>query len=304
MNTPFIVSGELLALGTALCWTITSIMFSEAGRRVGSLNLNLIRLLIALGFFTLFQAVTGGELIPFSAPQRIWATMGISGLIGFVLGDLFLFQAFILIGPRLSMLVYSSVPVITLVLGWFFLGETLGAGQGWGVALTLGGILMVIALRNRSPSTGSGETTLREFVVGVLCAFLGSIGQAGGLIVGRFGAGTEYSAFAATQIRVIAGIIGFLVVFILTRRWRQLWGALHNAKAYPFIVAGSFFGPFLGVSLGLWAAQRTQTGIAATLMAIVPVLIVIPSILIYKEKINLAEIIGTGITLWGVSFLL
>ncbi len=298
--------GELLALTTALCWTMTSMLFSEAGRRIGSLNLNLIRLILAMGIFMTFLGLTGQPVVPYNASAQLWMYLSLSGLVGFVFGDLFLFRAFVLIGARLSMLVYSSVPVITLFLGWIFLRETIGAEEFLGIVLTLTGIATVVLFRAPAPHEPDPAEIIhrkKRFTQGILFGFLGAVGQAGGLIIARFGAGTEFSAFGATQIRVIAGIVGFSLIFLFTRRFKNFFSSIRNYRAMVLVAAGAFFGPFLGVSLGLRAAQLTTAGIAATLMAITPVLIIPPSVILYKEKITPLEILGTFVTLAGVAIL-
>lgn len=280
--------------------------FSEAARRIGSLNLNLIRLLFALALFMIFQGLTGQDIIPFNAPGHVWMYLSLSGLVGFVFGDLFLFRAFVLIGARLSMLIYASVPVITLFLGWIFLGQTIGLEEFIGILLTLTGIAIVVLFRAPAPHEPDPAEIIhrkKRFSRGILFCVLGAVGQAGGLIIARLGTGTDFSAFGATQIRVIAGIIGFSVIFLVTGRFKNFVTSIQNPKALSLVVIGAFFGPFLGVSLGLRAAQLTTAGIAATLMAITPVLIIPPSVIIYKEKITVLEILGTVITIAGVAVL-
>jgi drug/metabolite transporter (DMT)-like permease len=66
---------------------------------------------------------------------------------------------------------------------------------------------------------------------------------------------------------------------------------------------GSLFGPFLGVSFSLLAVKHTATGIAATIMAIVPVLIIAPSVALFKEKVTLREIVGALVAVAGVAVL-
>ena len=301
------MSGEFFALATALCWTGTSMAFSEAGKRIGSLNLNLIRLITAFGYFLIFMIFTGEPLIPTQAPVSVWIYLSLSGLVGFVFGDLFLFRAFVLIGARLSMLIYASVPMITLFLGWVFLGETIGLEQFLGVVLTLGGIATVVLFRAPDPHEPDPTKVLqrrKDFLQGIGFGFLGALGQAGGLIIARFGTGTDFSAFGATQIRVIAGILGFGIIFLVTGRFPQFVQRIRNRQAMTLVALGAFLGPFLGVSLGLRAAQLTTAGIAATLMAISPVLIIPPSIILYKERITLLEVVGTFVTLGGVAVLL
>ena len=70
-----------------------------------------------------------------------------------------------------------------------------------------------------------------------------------------------------------------------------------------YTAQGSFFGPFLGVSLGLYAAQRAGTGIAATIVATVPIILIPVSIFLYHERVSLQEIIGSFVAVAGVALL-
>ena len=114
--------GEIAALLTALCWTVTAMAFESAGKRVGALSLNLIRLLIGLVFLVIYNAIVNGVVIPVATSYQ-WFWLVLSGLVGFVLGDLFLFRAFIMIGARISMLIMALVPPMTALIGWITLGE-------------------------------------------------------------------------------------------------------------------------------------------------------------------------------------
>jgi drug/metabolite transporter (DMT)-like permease len=110
----------------------------------------------------------------------------------------------------------------------------------------------------------------------------------------------DYDPFAATQIRAIAGIAGFVIIISMLKRWKSVFNAFSNTKTISRIGIGSFFGPFLGVSFSLIAVQNTSTGIASTLMSIVPIIIIVPSILIFKQKVTLKEVIGAIVSVLGV----
>jgi len=290
--------GEFAALATAFFWTITALAFEAAGRRVGSLSLNLLRLAAGLIFLTLFSGLFRGAFYPVGASAHIWFWLSLSGLIGFVLGDFLLFKAFILIGSRVSMLIMALVPPLTALMGWLIMGESLTAMNYLGMSLTVGGIAMVILVRQ----PGRNRFSLSRPVSGVLAALGGALGQAVGLVLSKYGMG-DYDAFLCTQIRIITGTIGFCVVIFLTRRWRYVGRALRDKKAMGNLSLGSFFGPFLGVSFSLIAVQYTTTGVAATIMALVPVLIIVPAVVLFKEKVTLREVIGAIVAVAGVAVL-
>jgi drug/metabolite transporter (DMT)-like permease len=111
----------------------------------------------------------------------------------------------------------------------------------------------------------------------------------------------DFDPFAATQIRVITAFISFSILFVILKRWRKVFLALKNKEAMTRLGIGAIFGPFLGVSFSLLSVQHTTTGVASTIMAIVPVLIIPPAVIFFKEKITLKEVIGSLIAVGGVA---
>ncbi len=294
--------GEIAALLTALSWTVTSMSFESAGKKVGSLAVNLIRLVIAFILYSVFSWITRGTLFPFDAGRERILWLSLSGLVGFVIGDLFLFQAFVVVGARISMLIMALSPPITALAGWLMLGEMLTPMNWVGMIVTMTGISIVILKRQNSTDPESKRKKIKAAysIPGISLAFGGAIGQGVGLVISKKGMG-DFDAFASAQIRVLTGIIGFAILFVFMKRYSRVWAALKNRAAMKRIWLGAFFGPFLGVSFSLLAVQHTQAGIAATIMAIVPVLIIPPAIILFREKVNWKEIFGAIVTVAGVA---
>lgn len=290
--------GETAALATAVCWTITSMSFEAAGKQVGSLPVNLIRLFIGLAFLSIFSYFQRGLWFPTDATEHAWIWLSLSAVAGFLIGDLFLFRAFVVIGSRLSMLLMSLVPPITALIGWALLGELLTVRDFVGMSMTVGGVIWVII--ERIPDNDGQK--IRPPLYGILFGVLGATGQAVGLVFSKNGM-ENYNPFAATQIRIIAGIIGFSILFTVIGRWSHVFRALKNRSAMGSITLGSIFGPFLGVSLSLVAIQYTQAAVAATIMAIVPILIIPPAIIIYHQKVSLRATLGAFVAVSGVAIL-
>ncbi|MBN2773519.1 MAG: DMT family transporter [Prolixibacteraceae bacterium] len=294
--------GEIAGILTAVFWTVTSMAFESAGKKVGSLAVNLIRLVMAIFFIGIYSYLARGFFFPTDATLYNWKWLALSGLVGFTIGDLLLFQAFVTIGARISMLLMALTPPFTAFISWLVLGEILSPMNWLGMAVTLTGIVLVILKREKNEENGQIKRKLKTSysLTGVLLALGGALGQATGLVLSKKGMG-DYNAFSASQIRVLAGLSGFIILFFFLKRWPRVWAALQNRPAMKRITLGAFFGPFLGVSFSLLAVQNTEAGIAATLMAIVPVLIIPPAIVFFKEKVNWKEIIGALITVGGVA---
>ncbi len=307
--TPTLPAGELAALATAFCWTVTALSFENAGRRIGSLPLNLIRLVLAQLLFVGLQLFRGEPAIPIGAGARTWGYLMASGMIGFVLGDLFLFEAFVRIGARVSMLVFTLVPPMTAILGLFLLGERLDLLTIIGIGITLGGIVIVVLRRKDSvPTAGPppvhGLTPARQRASGIAFAVLGAFGQALGLVLSRIGAGTDFDPFSASQIRGLTGIVGFIVVLAFFRGgFSKVATGLRDRRALPLMGIGAIFGPFLGVSLGLRATQLTSAAVASTIMGLVPILIIAPAAIINRERLAARDLIGAVVAVAGTAVL-
>jgi drug/metabolite transporter (DMT)-like permease len=287
--------GETAALLTAISWTITAISFQLAGQKVGSISVNLIRIILGFIFLTLFNWLFRGLPLPLDASASAWFWLSLSGFVGFFLGDLFLFQAYATIGARITTLMMAAVPPLTALFGWLFLDEILELKSIAGMIITIFGIAMVVF----KPNKQNNSIQLTSSFTGLLMAFGGAMGQAGGLILSKVGV-QNYHPVAATQIRIITAIPCFLILITILRAWPNVFSALHNKPAMGQITIGAFFGPFIGVSLSLLAVKYTQTGVASTIMALVPVFVIIPSALILKEKISLREVIGAIIAVIGI----
>lgn len=288
--------GELFALLTAVFWTVSALAFEGATNRVGSLAVNLIRLVFGFVFLSILSYFIRGLAFPTDASSHAWIWLGMSGVVGFILGDYFLFSSYTLIGSRMAMLMMTLAPPLAALFGWLLLGETMGLKGLAGMLLVLSGI--AIAIWNK-PS-GEKKMQLKFPVRGLIYGLLGALGQGGGIVLSKYGMG-KYSAFASTQIRLFVSIIGFALIITFLKRWKNVTITFKNRPALRGIMVGSVFGPFLGVSFSLLSVQNINAGVASTIMALVPVLIIVPAVVLYKQKVNLAEIAGAFLSVFGVA---
>ena len=291
--------GELAALATSLSFSIGSTAFTASGRRIGSLTVNRIRLLIAALFLGLTHWVLLGSFLPHDAGSSHWFWFGVSGMVGLVVGDIFLFQAFVLIGPRIAMLMLSLAPVIASVQAWIFLDERLSGGQIFGIFLTLLGIGWVLMEGNRT------DRDARVYGRGILLGLGAAIGQASGLVLAKKGfVGGELSPISANLIRMLAAA---LLLWVITLFQGQVGSTLRILRRQPkgllYALAGAFFGPFLGVTLSLFAIQKIEVGVASTLSSLPPVFLLPISYFVFKERFGWGAVAGTFLAMAGVALL-
>ena len=305
-------TGGIIAILTVLFWTLSVQLFEAASKRIGSTSVNIIRISIAVALFCIILLIKDDYIIPSYFPLRAWIYLSLSGIIGFFLGDIFLFKAFVEIGSRVTMLIMSlSAPVAALI-GWFFLNETYIVYQWVGMFVTLSGVAIVILAKENtkqveiktlnSKSLQSRNITLK----GILFGIGAMLGQAVGFILSKTGMQTEsgyLDAFAATQIRAIAALACFVLLFTITKRWGAVKYGVNDKQALTFTAIGSALGPVAGVSLSLLALHYMTVGIASTIFSLVPVVLIPFAIFLHKERVSPKAIAGALIAVFGIFLL-
>ncbi len=300
--------GEAAALTTAFCWAFTSLFFSEAGKLIGSFKVNNIRLLMAVSIYVVVLLVFKGQLIPDQLTFEHVLWLGLSGIIGLVIGDGAGFKAMVMIGPRLTSLLYSLAPVIATIIAWLFLGEKLELLDMFGISLTMGGIGWVVSerkyrnnkLHDNHPDSGSLR---RGVMLGVIAAF----GQATGLVLAKhamLNVGDEIPPMEASFIRMLVSLGGIWILAAFRGQLKETVMALKNKKAMGYAFGGAVFGPFMGVWMSLLAVKYIAAGIAATLNSTTPIWLLPMTRVLYKEKLSFRIIIGTLIAVGGIALLM
>jgi drug/metabolite transporter (DMT)-like permease len=289
--------GEIAALTTAVCWSVTSLFFTVASKQVGSQLVNRVRLPLAALFLAITHLLWQGEVLPIHAEASRWGWLGLSAIIGLVVGDGMLLQAFVLIGARLSMLLMTLAPLIGALLAWIFLGEALSPLEIGVIILTMGSVAWVVSERNNSNPVGGNP---RSYVIGVLCGFGGASGQALGLVLSKQGIVGDFPPLSASLMRLTTASVVIWLWALIQGQVRPTIEGLRNKRARWAIVGGAITGPFMGMTFSLAAVQLTHVGIASTLMSLSPVFLLPLSHWIFKERISQRAIVGTVVAMVGV----
>jgi drug/metabolite transporter (DMT)-like permease len=291
--------GELAALSTSFFFAMTALIFTTTGRMVGSQVTNRVRLIFALIYLVILNVILFGEPLPFSAESSRWIWLGLSGVIGLSLGDAFLFQSLVSLGPRLGTLLLSLAPIFGSIIAWVFFGESLTFWQITGIVLALAGIAWVVMAHQEPPNTPHGHTRR-----GVLFGILAGLGQAIGFVFSKQGMSGDFSPFQANAIRMLAAVVFIWAWTVIEGKTSATITALREQpRAIRLIALGALMGPLLGVSASLLAVQHAKIGVASTLMALPPVIILPISYFVFKEKIGWQAILGTVLAIAGVAVL-
>ena len=303
--------GEIISLIVALSWTATAIFADIASHRLGALPLNLIRMGFSIVFLSVLLVIVTGSPIPLYADGATYFWLALSGLVGYVFGDMCLFSCYVLIGSKFGQILMTLAPPVAGIAGWLMLGEKLSWHSWLAMLVTLTGI--AICILGRGGATHKLEIKLPW--KGVLLGIGAGIGQGVGLVLSKIGLENYAAAlpddvsrgvtfmmpFAGTLIRAVTGFLGFFLILAIMGKASQLRTAVNDRQGMKFAVLTTFFGPFLGVSLSLMAVQYANAGVASTLMALTPVLIIVPYSIINHQKISPKEILGAIITVIGAA---
>lgn len=295
-------------LGTGFAWSLCAQAFAAAGRRIGSLAVNHVRLVIASAILPLIHLALLGALAPRGIAGRDVLLLIASGIVGLTLGDAAGFSALARIGAARTTLVVTLTPAIAAVLAWCFLGEELPARAVLGMGITLAGLLLAVSGRHaHDRASPDGALDRRALAVGLLLALIGAAGQAGGQVLAR-PALAHVEPLSATLIRVWSGAgltwLITLVVVIARRRGPQWWARLGDRRALLLTLAGALTGPVFGVWLSQIATKHAPVGVAATLMALVPAWVLIAEAVTGIRRPHVREMLGVGVALAGVVVLL
>ncbi len=304
-----------MSLMVAVSWTVTALCADIASHKIGAQPLNLIRMAMSLILLALFLTFVTGSPFPTGTDVKTWLWLGLSGLVGYVFGDFCLFNSYVVFGSKFGQLFMTLAPPVAGITGWIMLGERMSIHCWLAMAVTLTGIAISILARDTDGGRHGSRLKLKLPVKGVLFGIGAGVGQGAGLVLSKIGL-EHYAAalpadaprqvlfampFAGTFIRAVFGFTGIFILLSLSGKLSDAGAALRNGSGMRFAFLATFFGPFIGVSLSLMAVEYAKAGIASTLMALTPVLIIVPYSLIYKQKIKFQEVLGTMVTIAGVA---
>jgi drug/metabolite transporter (DMT)-like permease len=296
--------GELISIGVAFSWTATALLSELGSKRLGNLTLNVLRMALALLFSMVMFWVVMGSPWPSGGTIEAYGWMLLSGLVGYVIGDFCLFQCYIIIGSRYGQLFMTLAPLAAALTAWIALGQQMSAVSIVAMLVTLSGIAISVL--------GRGEhrrVSLSLPLSGVLFAVAAAVCQGVGLVLSKIGM-DHYDAssipawlvpFSANFFRCVAGIVCFSLLLYLREGFSPLREALHDRKGMSVATATTIFGPFVGVGFSLMAVQYTSAGIASTLMALTPIIIILPSYWLFRQRITWRAVVGALISVVGVS---
>ena len=288
--------GELAALIGAFFWAVSAAIYASIGQKIGPLQLNFLKGIIAIALLIITLFITG-EI--YFTPRSSAIFLLVSGAIGIGLGDTAYFLAIKNLGARRALLMENLSPPATAGLELIFLSETLSYGAWCGMLLTLFGVAWVITERTNVAET-IGDRSLKR---GIIWGILANLSQAIGAILSRFAlVESDITPLQSTFLRLFSGTAIIILLLLITRSPIKSIYSQKSAKQVGGVFITAVGGTYLGIWLQQTAYKFTTAGIAETLSATSP-LFILAIAAIMGERISFRAILGTLVALVGIVLL-
>lgn len=304
MNSPTF-AGVMLSLATAVFWAISPMFWAAAGRRAGSFPVLLMRSLLAvsmlLAMLPFYLLVSGSIPAAPSAKQILW--LWVSGFTGMAVGDLFIYEAFVLLGPRRTTQAIVLAPVSSVLLAWVWLGEALTLRTMAGTTLVLAATSYAV-VGGRRPADEESREPGRVSPAGVFFAAAGAVCVGIGAVAGRraFAAG-PLDGFVATVVRVASAAAFLWLTPPAIRGAGRTLGLMRDPYLRSRILLGTINGPVVGMICYVYALKYVGAGLVSTVSSTSPLFILPIIAWRYRVRIGPDVIFAAVVACAGVALI-
>ena len=288
-----------LAILAALSWSIASLISTDITRKLGSLSFNRLRL-----FFVSIM------LIGYASFQNSWDTILIeylniiilSGLVGIFLGDTFLFMALQRIGPRRNNILFSLAAPFTIILNILILNQKMTLLEILGCLIVFIGVIIAFLYGTSKSNVHIWEKIEGSINIGIIFGILAALCQAIGIIIMKPILDQDVDPIASAAIRTGVSAIALAITYFFPHQIFKNKTKMNMNLIIKTIVSG-FTGMALGMSVLLFALQRGDAGIVATLSSTSPIMILFLIWFLTKKVPIFGAWIGSIIAIIGAGLI-
>lgn len=305
------------ALTAAASWAVSTVLMKGAVLRCGPRAMNLFRLCVALTlFWSATLLVDGGAAVRALAIHEGRLLLA-SGVIGLALGDVFLFEAMYRLGAQPAVALNQLSPIWSALLGFALGSETLAPRDLAGIALVLGGVLLVIFGRDaprvawhdggsaadQAAAHAAAAASRRKRRLGMACGVASSLCNASAGMITHHAISTV-GVLPGSTLRMTGGAVALLAATLLMGRGATDLAPLRALPRHRRELLSVVIGTFLGVFLQQQAYAGLDASIALCLLSTTPLFLLPMAVAFLGERYRWWAWLGTLLATAGVPLLL
>jgi DME family drug/metabolite transporter len=290
--------GELAALGAAICWTVSAVLYKEALLKVKPVSANIIRLTCTSAILLLCLAVVSKLGVLSSLPSYAFTLACVSGIIGLGFGDTLYMASLKLIGVARAVPITCTYPLFNLLWTVFLIGEQVT----W--SIILGAIIIVLGIwllsKGRENTTEKQKKVLVEGVIFALAtAIIWSISIAMiDVAVTLPETNTLDHALAVNTIRIASVALSLLILSPIIDK--ELGFLKVRKKTATALIGGGIVALGLGWFLLSYSFINTSEARAVPISSTTPLFSTLTGIIFLHEKVTSKNVIGSVLIVAGI----
>jgi drug/metabolite transporter (DMT)-like permease len=291
--------GELAALGAALCWTVSAVLYKEALSRTKPIPANVVRCVCTTMVLVACLAFIGKFSILMDLPLYAAVLAGVSGIVGLGLGDTLYMVSLKLIGVARAVPITCTYPLFNLLLAVFLQRETVNAQVLFGTLVIVFGVWLL----SREKGKGAGELQEKTLVRGVIYALATAVVWAVSIAMINVAmnlpetGGLEH-ALAVNTIRVAAVAVFLLASAPVTDR--EFSFLKMQRKTLAALVFGGIAALALGWFLLTYSFLYTSESQAVPISSTTPLFATVSGIIFLHERVTTKNVAGSILVVFGI----
>ena len=284
--------GELMAIGAALVWSFSVILFKHSSN-MSPVGLNLLKNLVAIALLAITMAVIS---TPFdlSRSQEDWWLIVISGVFGISVADTLFFAALNRLGAGLLAVVECAYTPFVVFMSVFWLGEEPTAAFYWGT----GAVFLGLLIATLGPKSRAADLEQNDFMWGVFFGVMAMATMAVGIVIVK-PALERSDVIEVTQLRLCFGAMGLIIWAMLRGIRGEVLHVLRPGPHWKFMVPAAFMGAYLAMILWIGSMKYALAAVAGVLSQTATVFTLLLSWWILKEEMTQRKLLGAFAAMAG-----
>jgi drug/metabolite transporter, DME family len=288
--------GEFAALGAAVSWTVSALLYRKALSETKPVSANIVRLTLTSAVLLVFLVAAGLIGVLTRLPMNVVVLAGVSGVIGLGLGDTLYMVSLKMIGVARAVPVTCTYPLFNLLWVALFAGEPVT----WSVAL--GAVVIVLGVWLLSLEQ-KGEAGVQRKVLGKGLAVALATALLWSVSIAMMGLAVKETpnlddAFAINAVRVFTIAISFAVSAPLLDR--SLGFLKMRKRTVVTLIVGGIVALGLGWFLLNYSFIDTPQSRAVPISSATPLFSTLAGVLLLHDKVNAKIALGSMMIVAGI----